>query len=703
MLDRTKEPGSVGEPLYQDVVTALSEADERRRRARVVGGRYGLSSKEFTPAMVVGVFDNLARPEPRNHFTVGIVDDVTHTSLPWDAELDIEPDDVARAVFFGLGSDGTVGANRNSVKILGEETDAFGPGLLRLRLQEVGRRDRLAPAGLAATDPLGLPRAPRRASSPATSSSCFTARTSSASRARARRCCSTRPTARRSSGTGSRGRSRRRRSRGGCASSRSTPSAIAREAGLKGRINTIMQTCYFALSGTLPREAAIAKIKKSIEETYAKKGPEVLKRNFAAVDRALDGLFEVRVPEAATSAQGRPPAVPAAAPEFVQRVTATIIAGHGDRLPVSAFPVDGTWPTATAQWEKRNIATEIPVWEPSLCIQCNKCALICPHAAIRAKVFEPALGAKAPATFKSDAFRAADYEGFRYTIQVAPEDCTGCSLCVAFCPGQGQGESQRKAIGMAPQAPLRDAERDNYAFFLDLPDPDLSRLRQMDVKGSQFARPLFEYSGACAGCGETPYIKLVTQLFGDRALVANATGCTSIYGGNLPTTPWTVDRDGRGPAWSNSLFEDNAEFGLGMRLALDTREARARRLLEAGAAFAGGELSREILEAEQTNDAGIREQRARIATLKARLSKARAPEARQLADAADDLVRKSVWIVGGDGWAYDIGFGGLDHVLSLPYDVNVLVLDTEVYSNTGGQQSKATPLGAAAKFAVRGK
>jgi pyruvate-ferredoxin/flavodoxin oxidoreductase len=605
-------------------------------------------------------------------------------------------------VFFGLGSDGTVGANKNSVKILGEETDAwaqayfvydskksgavtvshlrFSPRPIRsaylvrragfVACHQFGllnRHDILGLAGEGATVLLNAPlgaeevwdRLPREVQEQAI-----------ARRVRLFAIDADR---------------------------------IAREVGLKGRINTIMQTCHFALAGGLPRDEAIAKIKQAIADTYAKRGPEVLKRNFAAVDRALEGLFEVAVPDAATSALGRPPVVPPEAPEFVRRVTAMIAAGHGDALPVSAFPVDGTWPTATAQWEKRNIATEIPVWEPSLCIQCNKCVLVCPHAAIRAKVFEPALGEKAPPTFKSDAFRAADYEGFRYSIQVAPEDCTGCSLCVSFCPARDKANPKRKAIGMAPQPPLREAERENYAFFLDLPDPDLSRLRQMDVKGSQFARPLFEYSGACAGCGETPYLKLVSQLFGDRMLVANATGCTSIYGGNLPTTPWSVDRDGRGPAWSNSLFEDNAEFGLGMRLALDGRAARARALLEAQASFAGSDLAREILEADQSGEAGLRAQRARVATLKSRLSGAKTPQARALLAAADDLVRKSVWIVGGDGWAYDIGFGGLDHVLSLPYDVNILVLDTEVYSNTGGQQSKATPLGAAAKFAVRGK
>jgi pyruvate-ferredoxin/flavodoxin oxidoreductase len=702
VLDRTKEPGAVGEPLYQDVVTALAEAGRGTIRPRVVGGRYGLSSKEFTPAMIAGVFEELSRPEPRNHFTVGIVDDVTHTSLPWDAALDIEPDDVTRAVFFGLGSDGTVGANRNSVKILGEESDTyaqayfvydskksgavtvshlrFSPRPIRSaylirragfvachQFDLLNRQDVLSFAREGATLLVNFPgppaelwdRLPREVEEEAVAKR-LTIFAVDANR-------------------------------------------IAREAGLKGRINTIMQTCHFALSGTLPKDVAVAKIKKAIQETYAKKGPEVLKRNFEAVDRALEGLTEVAVPGEATALRARPPAVPAAAPEFVQRVTAMLIAGHGDSLPVSAFPPDGTWPTATAQWEKRGVAAEIPVWEPSLCIQCNKCVLICPHAAIRAKVFEPALGEKAPQTFKSDAFRAADYASFRYTIQVAPEDCTGCSLCVAFCPAKDKANPKRKAIGMAPQPPLREAERENYAFFLDLPDPDLSRLRQMDVKGSQFARPLFEYSGACAGCGETPYIKLVTQLFGDRTLIANATGCTSIYGGNLPTTPYTVDRDGRGPAWSNSLFEDNAEFGLGMRLALDGRAERARRLLETQASIAGEELVKAILEADQSGDAGVRAQRERVAALRDRLSRSKAPGARELSDAADDLVRKVVWIVGGDGWAYDIGFGGLDHVLSLPYDVNVLVLDTEVYSNTGGQQSKATPRGAAAKFAVRGK
>jgi pyruvate-ferredoxin/flavodoxin oxidoreductase len=702
VLDRTKEPGAVGEPLYQDVVTAFAEAPAGAARPRIVGGRYGLSSKEFTPSMLAGVFEDLAKEKPRNHFTVGIMDDVTHTSLPWDAELDIEPDDVVRSVFYGLGSDGTVGANKNSIKILGEQTDGyaqgyfvydskkagavtishlrFGPRPIRSaylirradfvachQFEFVHRYDVLETAREGAAFLLNSPHGPEAVwdELPREAQETIVARKLRFFVVDAFR--------------------------------------IAREAGLKGRINTIMQTCFFAITKTLAPETAVAEIKRAISDTYAKKGPEVLKRNFAGVDAALGGLAEVKVPAAVTATRGRPPIVPPGAPDFVQKVTALLLAGYGDRLPVSAFPVDGTWPTATAQWEKRNIASEIPVWDPAICIQCNKCALVCPHAAIRATVFEPEKLSGAPDTFKSDRFRAADFEGWRYTIQVAPEDCTGCTLCVMFCPAKDKSNPKHKAIDMAPQRPLREKERENYAFFLELPEPDRSRIRVMDVKGSQFATPLFEYSGACAGCGETPYVKLLTQLYGDRALIANATGCSSIYGGNLPTTPYTVNRDGRGPAWSNSLFEDNAEFGLGMRLGLDSRSAHARHLLgEVGPALPGG-LAREILEADQATDAGVKAQRERVARLRMALAPLKAPAARVLAGLCDDLVKKSVWIVGGDGWAYDIGFGGLDHVLSLPYDVNVLVLDTEVYSNTGGQQSKATPLGAAAKFAVGGK
>ena len=702
VLDRTKEPGAVGEPLYEDVVTALCEANAGRAIPRIVGGRYGLSSKEFTPAMVAAVFEELSRERPKNHFTVGITDDVTKTSLPWDATLDIEPPDVTRLVFWGLGSDGTVGANRNSIKILGEETPGYAQGYFVFDSKK---------AGAVTVSHLRFGPRPIR-------SAYLIARAHFVA-------CHQFELLRRHEIL--------EQALEGGAFLLNSPYApeevwdrlpleaqeqilskrlrffvidaykIARECGLKGRINTIMQTCFFAIMEPLPQAAAIERIKKAVAETYGKKGAELLRRNGAAIDATLARLAPVRVPARTSAVERRPAAVPPDSPDFVQRVTAVLMAGHGDRLPVSAFPVDGTWPTGTTRFEKRNLAAEIPVWDASICIQCNKCALVCPHAAIRASVFEPSLLEGAPPTFKSDRFRGADFEGWRYTIQVAPEDCTGCSLCVQFCPAKDKSNPKHKAIDMAPQAPLRDAERENYAFFLGLPEPDRSRIRVLDVKGSQFATPLFEYSGACAGCGETPYIKLLTQLFGDRLLIANATGCSSIYGGNLPTTPYSVNGEGRGPAWSNSLFEDNAEFGLGMRLALDGRTEQARRLLQGLAPSVGEALVSEILEADQSADAGVKAQRERVAALRIRLLGSNDPAARGLEILADDLVRKSVWIVGGDGWAYDIGFGGLDHVLSRFHDVNVLVLDTEVYSNTGGQQSKATPLGAAAKFAVAGK
>jgi pyruvate-ferredoxin/flavodoxin oxidoreductase len=702
VLDRTKEPGSIGEPLYQDIVTALFETKNGASMPRVVGGRYGLSSKEFTPGMVASVFEELAREAPKNHFTVGIVDDVTHTSLPWDAELDVESPEVTRAVFWGLGSDGTVGANRNTIKILGEETSNFAQGYfvydskksgavttshLRFGPQPIRssylvrkaqfiachqfdlleRYDVLETASEGADFLLNAPygpdeiwdRLPREVQDQIVEKHLLFFVVDA--------------------------------------------QKIAREMGLKGRINTIMQACFFGITAILPKADAVDRIKKAIQESYAKKGSDVLRRNFAAVDASLEGLALVKVPARATATRRRPPVVPGDAPDFVRKVTAIMLGGNGDRLPVSAFPVDGTWPTGTAMWEKRNLAADIPVWDPKICIQCNKCALVCPHAAIRAKVFDPALLEKAPADFLSDTFRAADFAGFRYTIQVAPEDCTGCSLCVQFCPAKDKSNPKHKAIDMAPQRPIRDRERENYAFFLDLPEVDRSKIRLMDVKGSQFLQPLFEYSGACAGCGETPYIKLFTQLFGDRALVANATGCSSIYGGNLPTTPYTVNREGRGPAWSNSLFEDNAEFGLGLRLGLDSRSAQARLLLQRLAPRIGGEIVAALEGADQATDAGIAAQRLLVTELRRKLETLEEPEARQLAILADDLVKRSVWIVGGDGWAYDIGFGGLDHVISTGADVNILVLDTEVYSNTGGQQSKATPLGAAAKFAVAGK
>jgi pyruvate-ferredoxin/flavodoxin oxidoreductase len=707
VLDRTKEPGALGEPLYQDVVTGLYEArtaglSRFLREPVVIGGRYGLSSKEFTPAMVVAIYDELARPEPRNHFTVGIVDDVSHTSLSYDRTLDIEPDDVSRSVFFGLGADGTVGANKNSIKIIGEETDyfaqgyfvydskksgavtishlRFGPRPIRstylvTRANFVGchqfvfleKYDVLAPAAEGAVFLLNSPfgpdevwdELPREVQEEIIEKKLrfFVI----------------------------------------------DAYKVARDTGMGTRINTIMQTCFFAISGILPRDEAIAQIKKAIEKTYGKRGPDVVKKNFAAVDETLAHLFEVRVPDRPTATRRRPPIVSDAAPDFVKRVSAVMLAGKGDLLPVSAFPVDGTWPTATAQWEKRNIALEIPVWDERICIQCNKCALVCPHAAIRAKVYPSDYLKDAPPTFKAMDYKGKEFgPGAKYTIQVAPEDCTGCTLCVEVCPAKDKANPRHKSLEMAPQLPLRESERANYAFFLDLPEADRTQVK-LDVKGTQFLQPLFEYSGACSGCGETPYIKLVTQLFGDRTLIANATGCSSIYGGNLPTTPYTVDRNGRGPAWSNSLFEDNAEFGFGFRLAIDQHALVAKVLLRQLAPAIGEALVDALLSADQATEAGIQAQRARVAALRDRLRSLPQPEARQLDAVADYLVKKSVWIVGGDGWAYDIGYGGLDHVFAMNRDVNVLVLDTEVYSNTGGQQSKATPLGAAAKFAVAGK
>jgi pyruvate-ferredoxin/flavodoxin oxidoreductase len=706
VLDRTKEPGSAGEPLYLDVVAALAEARAAgaapfRAEPRIVGGRYGLSSKEFNPAMAKAVFDELARGRPKNHFTVGIVDDVTRASLDVDPDFDIEPDDVFRAVFFGLGADGTVGANKNSIKIIGEETAnwaqgyfvydskksgavtishlRFGPRPIRSSylIRRAGfvachqwafldRYDVLEPAAPGAVFLLNAPHAPEAVwdALPAEVQESILEK-----RIRLHVVDAVK---------------------------------VARDCGMGGRINTVMQTCFFAVSGVLPREEAIARIKDTIRKTYGRKGEEVVRRNFAAVDETLAHLHEVRIPDRVTATRRRPPVVAEEAPDFVKRVTAVMMEGKGDLLPVSAFPVDGTWPVGTAKWEKRNIAAEIPVWDPKICIQCNKCALVCPHAAIRAKVYPPAAAAGAPGTFKSAEYRGAEFKGMRYTIQVAPEDCTGCTLCAVVCPARDKANPKHKSLDMSPQPPLREPERANHAFFLDLPEVDRTAVKT-DVKGSQFLEPLFEYSGACAGCGETPYVKLLTQLYGDRAIIANATGCSSIYGGNLPTTPFAADARGRGPAWCNSLFEDNAEFGVGIRLAVDKLAEHARGLLAGLSGAAGGDLVKAILQADQTSEAGVAAQRERVAELRRLLGRIRDPEARRLELLADYLVRKSVWIVGGDGWAYDIGYGGLDHVLSMGRDVNILVLDTEVYSNTGGQQSKATPMGAAAKFAVAGK
>jgi pyruvate-ferredoxin/flavodoxin oxidoreductase len=706
VLDRTKEPGSIGEPLYQDVVTALAEARANGLLPRtcdpvVVGGRYGLSSKEFTPSMVRSVFDELRAEAPRNHFTVGIIDDVSGTSLPWDRGWDIEPDDVTRAVFYGLGSDGTVGANKNTIKIIGEETDnfaqgyfvydskkagavtishlRFGPRPIRStylvsRANFVGIHqweffDRLdvldvaAPGAVVLVNSVHGPDAvwdalPREAQETIVERK-LKLYTIDAYR-------------------------------------------VAKETGMGGRINTIMQTCFFAISGVLPRDEAIAQIKKAIEKTYARKGADVVQKNFAAVDATLAALHDVAVPAVADSPRHRPPPVSEDAPDFVRRVTGLLLAGQGDLLPVSAFPVDGSWPVGTTKWEKRNIAQEIPVWDADLCIQCNKCVLVCPHAAVRARYYPPSALEAAPATFKHADFRSTAMPGQKFTIQIAAEDCTGCTLCVQVCPAKDKANPRHKALDMAPQLPLREAERENYAFFLGLPEPDRSAMKP-EVKAVQFYEPLIEYSGACAGCGETPYIKLLTQMFGDRLFIANATGCSSIYGGNLPTTPYTTNAEGRGPAWSNSLFEDNAEYGLGLRVALDKHHEQAIELLRALASRIGDELVGELAAGYSSDESVVAAQRRRVTALRESLRGIDDPRARRLELLADYLVKKSVWIVGGDGWAYDIGFGGLDHVLWSGRDVNILVMDTEVYSNTGGQSSKATPMGASAKFAVSGK
>ncbi len=705
VLDRTKEPGALGEPLYQDVVTALAEARAEGRlkfevEPVVVGGRYGLSSKEFTPAMAKAVLDNLAAERPRNRFTVGINDDVTGHSLAFDPAFDIEPESVKRAVFFGLGADGTVGANKNSIKIIGEETEFYGQGYFVYDSKKSGAITishlRFGPK------PLRAPYLVRRANFVACHHFTFLEKQDVLGLA-ADGAVFLLNTAHGPETVWDRlpGDVQREIIGKKLKFYVIDAGSVAREAGMGGRINTIMQTCFFAISGVLPREQAIAEIKKSIEKTYGRKGEHVVRQNFEAVDKTLAALHEVKVP-AEASGGPMPPVVPEEAPDFVQRITALMLAGRGDDLPVSAFPEDGTWPVGTARWEKRNIAGEIPIWEPELCIQCNKCVFVCPHAAIRAKYYPEAAMRGAPGGFRSIAFRSPETKGHRFTIQVAPEDCTGCLLCVNVCPAKDKSNPRRKAINMAPHAAHVAVERESYRFFLDLAPPPREGAR-MEVKGTQFLEPLFEYSGACAGCGETPYVKLLTQMFGDRAMIANATGCSSIYGGNLPTTPYTTDRAGRGPAWANSLFEDNAEFGLGMRLAIDKQAEMARLLVKGLAPKLGDDLVKGLLESPPRGEAAIAAQRARVAELRKKLGGLKAREAQRLAQLADYLVRKSVWIVGGDGWAYDIGFGGLDHVLALGEDVNILVLDTEVYSNTGGQQSKATPRGAAAKFAVAGK
>ena len=700
VLDRTKEPGSGGEPLYLDCVNALYE--QGRSDVRVVGGRYGLSSKEFTPAMITAVFDNLAEASPKNHFTVGIDDDLSHTSLPFDPEFSIEPDEVVRAQFFGLGADGTVGANKESIKIIGENTDHFAQGYFVYDSKKAGAMTishlrfgprpirstylitkanfvachqpvlleicdvlkELAPGGMfLLNSPLGPDRVWGRLSE-----------------AVQRRLIEQRAKFFVIDGN-----------------------KVARDAGMGGRINTVMQTCFFAISGVLPAQDAIEAIKNSIRKTYAKKGDEIVQMNLRAVDESLAHLYEVEVPDAVVPVPSGSNGELKRAPEFVRNVLGEIMAGRGDRVPVSALPNDGTYPTGTTQWEKRNLASDVPVWDPQVCIQCGKCVMVCPHAVIRSKVYEAVVLQGAPSSFKSAEARLPEWKGLKYTLQVAMEDCTGCGICVDVCPARNKSEARLKAINMEPQLPLREPERENWNFFVSIPDTDRRRVSTDHVRKMQIQQPLFEFSGACAGCGETPYIKLLTQLFGDRLIIANATGCSSIYGGNLPTTPYTKDRNGRGPAWSNSLFEDNAEFGLGFRVSLDKQQEFAGELLQQLSPQIGRRLTTEILNARQRDEADIFDQRERVAELKRRLESLRDPLGKRLLALADTLVRKSVWIVGGDGWGYDIGYGGLDHVLASGRNVKVLLLDTEVYSNTGGQCSKSTPRAAVAKFASGGK
>jgi len=707
VLDRTKEPGAPADPLHLDVMGALREAQDNgwgkvSASAHVVGGRYGISSAEFTPAMVKAVFDSLAESKPKNHFTVGINDDVTHTSLTVDPTFSTEPENVVRAMFYGLGSDGTVGANKNSIKIIGENTGnysqgyfvydsrkagaitvshlRFGPGLIRSSYL-VDRANFIAchqPVFLEKYDMLRdlvgggtfLLNAPWPADEawnrlPKTAQKDLIEKKAKFHVIDAWK--------------------------------------VARETGMGGRINTIMQTCFFAISGVLPREQAIEEIKKSIKKTYGKKGDEVVAKNIQAVDQTLANLHEVKVPSAVTSNWDIPEPFPKEAPEFVCKVLGPISAGRGDRLPVSAFPVDGTFPTGTSKYDKRNIAQDIPVWVPELCIQCGKCSIVCPHAVIRIKTYDAGLLAKAPKTFKSMDARDKEWKGLKYTIQVAPEDCTGCSLCVEVCPVKDKADPKRKALNMTPQAPLREPERDNWNFFLSLPTVDRGKVNSGAIRSQQMLEPYFEFPSSCQGCGETAYVKLVSQLFGDRMIVGNATGCSSIYGGNLPTTPWTKDASGRGPTWCNNLFEDNAEFALGFRLSIDKQKQFASELLAKLADKVGRDLADPILKASQKTEPEIFEQRARVEKLKEKLKGMNEPEAKWLMEVADTLVKKSIWAMGGDGWAYDIGYGGLDHVIASGRNVNILVLDTEVYSNTGGQMSKSTPRGASARFAVAGK
>ena len=704
ILDRCKEPGASGEPLYQDIVTVLAENSATLPFAKptVIGGRYGLSSKEFTPAMIKGIFDELAKPAPKNHFTIGIDDDVSFSSLSYDPDFSTEDPRTVRALFYGLGSDGTVGANKNSIKIIGTETPNYAQGYFVYDSKKSGSMTtshlRFGPTPIRSTYLISkasfiachnfsflekinvlepaIPGAVFLLNSPYSAGEVWNHLPKTAQDEILRKKIEFYVI---------------------------DGYEVAREAGMGTRINTIMQTCFFAISGVLPRDEAIAQIKKAIKKTYGKRGEAVVQKNYAAVDAALAHLEKVELPTRSSSDFDITGVISSKAPKFVHDVLGQIASGHGDSLPVSAIPPGGAFPTGTAQWEKRNIAQFIPVWDENLCIQCGKCVMVCPHAVIRAKVYSPDFATDAPATLKWATPKWKGMEKERYTLQVAPEDCTGCGICVEVCPVKSKSDASHKAINMAAQAPLREPERANWHFFLGLPEVDRSKLSHTQVKDLQLLQPLFEFSGACAGCGETPYIKLLTQLFGDRLYIANATGCSSIYGGNLPTTPYACNAQGRGPTWANSLFEDNAEFGFGMRVALDQQKSFAETLLQRVAPHAGEELVKGILLAHQNTEPEINAQRERVKILREKLAGIDTSDVRNLLAIADTLVRKSVWILGGDGWAFDIGFGGLDHVLGSGKNVNVLVMDTEVYSNTGGQASKATPRGAVAKFAASGK
>lgn len=714
VLDRTKEPGSPGEPLYLDVVSAISEkfvaGELKFNYPKIYGGRYGLSSKEFTPAMVKTVFENLDNQKPKNHFTVGIKEDVTNTSLDYDASFSVEAKETFRGKFYGLGADGTVGANKNSIKIIGEGTDYYAQGYFVYDSKKSGSVTvshlRFGPKQIKSTYLIN------KANFIACHQQVFLEKIDMLNEA--------------SDGATFLLNTKIPKEQVWD----SLPEKVQKdlinkklklfvidaykvgdETGMGVRINTIMQTCFFAISNIFPKEEAIKLIKDSIKKTYGAKGDKIVQMNYNAVDKTVENLYEVKIPANVTSKVQMQPAVSGNAPEFVREVTAKIIAGYGDDVPVSKMPVDGTFPLSTTKWEKRNIALEVPVWDMATCIQCNKCVIVCPHATIRAKVYEEKELKNAPATFKYTKFKAKDYgDNMFYSLQVAVEDCTGCELCVDVCPAKNKQETKLKAINMQEQLPLREQERANWDFFLNIPELDRRKVNVTKVKDSQFLEPLFEFSGACSGCGETPYVKLVSQLFGDRSIIANATGCSSIYGGNLPTTPWAKNKDGRGPSWSNSLFEDNAEFGFGFRLAIDKHNSQGKDLLKKLSSVLGDELVNNILNADQKDEAGIYEQRERVESLKKKLNdiiksggNGKTGDANHLLSIADYLVKKSVWIMGGDGWAYDIGYGGLDHVLASGKNVNVLVLDTEVYSNTGGQMSKATPRGAVAKFAAAGK